>query len=175
MKRSAIAFSIMMIVLLLASCSAHQKKTAKQPSSQSSSGASLAYSYSYQDLVHGSDVIALIQIQGIDHVDKQKASTYYNAKVLDFYKKGDSQSHHLIVKQAGYKSKNNSLGVEGHTLFQTNQKAVLFLKKDEGSAYKIFGADQGRFDLVNGKVHSMMNSGMDINKFKRKIEGIVQP
>ena len=168
-------FSIFFVLFLLTGCSSHHKHAAnQQPSSGSSSGASLAYSYSYQDLVHGSDVIALVQIHGVDHVDKQKGATYYDAKVLGFYKKGDAQTNNLIVKQAGYKSKNNSLGVEGHTLFQKKQKAVLFLTKDAGSSYKIFGDDQGRFDLVNGKVHSIEYEKMNIKQFKRKIEGIVQ-
>lgn len=107
---------------------------------------SLARSYTLEEAVTESDMIALVNIGNWIGENPKSFCTYFSAEVIDQLKGASVET--VILQQDGC----SNATINGYPLFTHGNKMLLFLKKTDGTdyenAYWIMGAFLTIFDYV---------------------------
>lgn len=103
MRWVTVSLTLLLISVLLSGCSLNKQSDSVQKAPiKADISVSLAHSYdTYDQLVSASNLIGVVKILDINHVDTNEGATYYNAKVLDPFKTSNKKVTDIIVKQLG--------------------------------------------------------------------------
>lgn len=145
---------------------------------------SLGKSYdSVEALTDAADLVAQINITGIQGILPEQDSTRYNAEVTDVLKGSESKDS-IVITQVGIKKD----GVDEETetpYFKQGDELVIFLKKGQDPKidpiYYVAGEYQGKFNIENGKVYAVNPAlknqyidGQNLSAFKESIRNIIK-
>lgn len=145
------------------------------------------YYNSLTELYDDTNVIAEVEITGIEKEVGSEDTTYYKARVLDVLK-GELSTKKIQVSQVGIMDEDERSGevyvLRDNPLMESEERYILFLypHPSQENVYSVTGEYHGKFEVVNEQVHSVENpfaseeSSVSLNAFNpensRFIEGM---
>ncbi|MCM3714727.1 hypothetical protein [Halalkalibacter oceani] len=145
------------------------------------------YYDSLTELYADTNVIAEVEITGVEKEVESEDTTYYNARVLDVLK-GELSTKEIQVNQVGIMEEDEGSGevyvLRDNPLMESKERYILFLDPhpSQKNVYSITGEYHGKFAVVNEQVHSVENpfspeeSSVSLNAFdpekSRSVKGM---
>ena len=180
-KKMGLGF-LLSLALVISACSSSQNSVQTIYTS-----GSLAYEYdTFSEIEENSDLIAEVEVEGVDHVEIETESTFYKVIVKDLLMENEDlkQGDSILVKSMGIELEGEKTGEvkvirEDDPLMYPGERYLLFLKKHDSleNAYWLPGGYQSRFYIENEQVHSLdqdttkeiFTVNEDLEIFKEKI------
>ena len=115
----------------------------------STANATMVRALSEEDLVNHAQTIlrgTVTSVRSEWNAERTKIFTYITITPEHFFKKEGTPTT-IVIRQPGGEVGDIGMLVEGTSVFEQGEEAILFLKNGSGGYYKILGLSQGKFSI----------------------------